>query len=649
MSKTMRLSSARLAILFVAIFACGVSLLLTAVYFLTARVLDREVDAVIRGEVDSLVDDYMRGGLIQLVSTLHRRSDNWGRTGAVYLLTEGNGYPIAGNLARWPREIAAYDTWIEFNIDASDSGGVTKHPVRAHTFRLPGGRRLLVGTDILERRRLASRLRTAMFWGVGSSVALAALVGAFYSRRVRRRVTVIADTCRRIMNGNLAERLPIEASHDEFDELATAVNQMLHRIHQQTDMLRTTFDSAAHDLRAPLYRARVRIEEALQHEDLSTPARETMEATLAELERVQRTLGTLLQIAQTDGRGSEVVTEDLDLAALAREMVELYQPEAGTREIALEYSGADTASMRGNRQLLAQAIVNLVENALKYVHAGGRVAVDVQTAPRETLLSVADNGPGIPVEDRERIMQPFVRLERDRGQLGSGLGLSLVAAVMRLHQGSIELADNEPGLKVVCRFLSPHHFITSSLHIYLDPHPARIAARAVLAAQHTALRRAGRLFDAAQLHPFTEACGNLRRQCLAIDRAVVKLLGALLDIEHDTLAVDARRHQESAAQVAVFGDRRAPWPTSAAGSDHRDDRHARAGRDEGRGSFQHAHARNPAAQSRALRLCAAHRYAGTRARRFVGADAAALGANRAGSRDTFALRVLCAILSHGDQ
>lgn len=448
----MRLSSARLAILFVAIFACGVSLLLTAVYFLTARVLDREVDAVIRGEVESLVDDYMRGGLIQLVSTLHRRSDNWGRTGAVYLLTEANGYPIAGNLASWPREIAAYDTGIEFNIDASDSGGVTQHPVRAHTFRLPGGRRLLVGTDILERRRLASRLRTAMFWGVGSSVALAALVGAFYSRRVRRRVAVIADTCRRIMNGNLAERLPIEASHDEFDELATAVNQMLHRIHQQTDMLRTTFDSAAHDLRAPLYRARVRIEEALQHEDLSTPARETMEATLAELERVQRTLGTLLQIAQTDGRGSEVVTEDLDLAALAREMVELYQPEAGTRELALEYSGADAASVRGNRQLLAQAIVNLVENALKYVHAGGRVAVEVQATPSETILSVADNGPGIPAEDRERIMQPFVRLERDRGQLGSGLGLSLVAAVMRLHNGSIELADNEPGLKVVCRF-----------------------------------------------------------------------------------------------------------------------------------------------------------------------------------------------------
>jgi signal transduction histidine kinase len=448
----MRLSSARLATLFVVIFACGVSLLLTAVYFLTARVLDREVDAVIRGEVDSLVDDYMGGGILQLVSTLHRRSDNWGRTGAVYLLTESNGYPIAGNLAGWPREVDTYGTWVEFTIDASDSGGVLQHPVRAQTFRLPGGRRLLVGTDILERRRLASRLRTAMLWGVGSSVALAALIGVGYSRRVRRRVAMIADACRTIMNGNLAERLPVENSHDEFDELATAVNQMLNRIHQQTDMLRTTFDSAAHDLRAPLYRARVRIEESLQHEDLSGRSRETMEATLAELDRVQRTLGTLLQIAQADGRGSEVAVEQIDLAALAREMAELYQPEAGTHDITVEYRGEDSAMLPGNRQLLAQAIVNLLENALKYVHPGGHVVVGVERSEAECRLSVGDDGPGIPAEERERILQPFVRLERDRQQIGSGLGLSLVAAVMRLHHGTIELLDNNPGLRVLCKF-----------------------------------------------------------------------------------------------------------------------------------------------------------------------------------------------------
>jgi signal transduction histidine kinase len=448
--KFMRLSSARLATVFVAIFAIGVTLLLATVYVLTVRVLDREVDTIIRAEVNSLVEDYSSGGLIQLVSTLRRRSDNWGRTGAVYLLTEANGYPIVGNLASWPHELTIRGNSIEFEIDASEAGGVVAHPVRAQMFRLPGGRRLLVGTDILERRRLAWRLRNAMFWGVGSCVVLATLFGVFYSRRVRRRVAAIATTCETIMNGDLAQRLPVERTQDEFDELATAVNHMLDRIQHQTDMLQTTFDSAAHDLRAPLYRARVRIEESLQYEELNTSARETLEATVAELDRVQRTLGTLLQIARADGRGRSVEAEDVDLAALAREIVELYQPEAGDRKILLEYEGIPSAPMRGNRQLLAQAMVNLIENALKYVPSGGRIYAQVSERGESWSLAVCDNGPGIPAEDRQRILQPFVRLERDREQTGSGLGLSLVAAVTRLHGGTIELDDHQPGLIVRC-------------------------------------------------------------------------------------------------------------------------------------------------------------------------------------------------------
>ena len=263
----MRLSSARLAALFVVIFAAAITLVLTAVYVLTARVLDREVDSVIRSEVTHLVDDYSSGGLLQLVATLRRRADSWDRTGAVYLLIEPNGYPIAGNLAHWPYEFDTYGNWIEFEIDASEAGGVVSHPVRAQVFLLPGGRRLLVGTDILERRKLAIRLRTAMFWGAGSSVLLATIFGFSYSRRIRRRVRAFASTCESIMAGDLSRRLQVEKSHDEFDELGTAVNRMLETIELQTDMLRTTFDSAAHDLRGPLYRARVRIEESLSTKD----------------------------------------------------------------------------------------------------------------------------------------------------------------------------------------------------------------------------------------------------------------------------------------------------------------------------------------------------------------------------------------------
>jgi signal transduction histidine kinase len=446
----MRLSTSRLAALFILIFAAGVTLVLTAVYFLTARVLDNEVDAVINSEVNNLVDDYSRGGLLQLITTLHRRADSWGRSGAVYLLVESNGFPIAGNLARWPQVVNRYNDWVEFEIDASEAGGVVSHPVRAQIIRLPGNRWLLVGTDILERSRLASRLRTAMFWGVGSSVLLATLFGISYSRRIRRRVRTFAATCESIMAGDLSQRLHVEAAHDEFDALGAAVNRMLETIQQQTDMLRTTFDSAAHDLRGPLYRARVRIEESLQHDGLTENVRGTMEATLAELDRVQRTLGILLQIAQTDSRGREVPTEEVDVAALVGELVELYQPEAGTRHINLDYRGEDTTVIRGNRQLLAQAVVNLIENAIKYVPEGGKIEASVRTTGESVTLTVADNGPGIPTADRQRILQPFVRLERDREQVGSGLGLSLVAAVMRLHRATMELLDNQPGLIVRC-------------------------------------------------------------------------------------------------------------------------------------------------------------------------------------------------------
>jgi signal transduction histidine kinase len=448
---TFRLSSARLAALYVIIFAVGVISLLTAVFFLTARVLDREVDAVIQAEVNGLVDVYRQGGMLQLIGTLHRRADSWGRTGAVYLLANPDGSRIAGNIARWPSQVVANNQWLEFDIDATERGVVVSHPVRAQALALQGGPTLLVGTDILERKRLASRLRNAMFWCASLCVLLGIVVTSTYSRGVRRRISSIAATCETIISGKLSQRLAIENTKDEFDELSHTVNHMLDRIQQQTEILRTTFDSAAHDLRAPLYRARVRIEETLQHEDIAGNARDTMEATLVELERVQRTLGTLLQIAQAEGHGRELATETLDLAALVHEIVDLYQPEATTRNIGLTARTPDNTPLLGSRQLLAQALVNLVENALKYVPENGHVVIDVSVEPNAIILSVADDGPGVPAEDRERVLQPFIRLERDRARTGSGLGLSLVAAVMRLHRASMELLDNHPGLIVRCK------------------------------------------------------------------------------------------------------------------------------------------------------------------------------------------------------
>jgi signal transduction histidine kinase len=246
-------------------------------------------------------------------------------------------------------------------------------------------------------------------------------------------------------------RLPLNGSKDEFDQLAGAVNHVLDRIEQQTEAVRATFNSAAHDLRSPLHRMRVRLEAALQHGAWNEHERAAIDDTIDDLERVQRTLATLLQIAQADAAAAPG-TEAVDLAALARELVELYAPEARERGLTLAAPAAEPALIHGNRQLLAQLLVNLLENAIKYVPRGGHIDIEVQRQEQRVVVRVCDDGPGIPEASRQAVLQPFQRLERDHGTRGSGLGLSLVAAVTRLHRGVLTLADNAPGLEARCEF-----------------------------------------------------------------------------------------------------------------------------------------------------------------------------------------------------
>jgi signal transduction histidine kinase len=262
-----------------------------------------------------------------------------------------------------------------------------------------------------------------------------------------------ATTCETIMQGDLTQRLRVDGSRGEFDALAVAVNAMLDRIEQQTTTLRTAFDSIAHDLRTPLYRLRVRLEEAQLREDLPAETQELVAPSLEELDRVQRTLGTLLEIARAEAAGVATHGDAVDLATLAANLVELYQP--GMRAAGLEVSvnAPGPAPLTGNRQLLAQLITNLLENALKYVPHGGRVEVSVGSRPGGVWLRVADNGPGIAAADREAALRPFVRIGDGAGRApGSGLGLSLAAAVARLHGASLMLGDNSPGLIVQCDF-----------------------------------------------------------------------------------------------------------------------------------------------------------------------------------------------------
>ena len=444
-------STARLALWYMFAVAIGAGALLWSAYLLTQRAMERQVDLVVETEIESLREEYRGGGIRRLVSVLDQRTDDWGRLGAAYLLVDRQGVPLGGNLPEWPKRFTGSGAWLEFEITVDEQGRAVSHPVRAAVVAL-NGNRLLVGTDVSERRRIAQRLRQTSFWGIGLTVALMALTAWWFSRRVAARVRAVAQACESIISGDLTRRLPLEGNADEFDQLAATVNSMLDRIEQQTAAVRVTFNSAAHDLRGPMHRMRARLEAALHAASAGSAADAAMQATVADLERVQRTLATLLQIAQAEAGGGGAAPESVDLARLAHELGELYAPEAQQRRLELRVVADAPAAISGHQQLLAQLVTNLLENALKYVPTGGAIELRVSVAGGRVQLCVCDDGRGIPAARHAEMLLPFRRHERDAATPGSGLGLSLVAAVVRLHHGRLELLDAGPGLAVCCTF-----------------------------------------------------------------------------------------------------------------------------------------------------------------------------------------------------
>jgi signal transduction histidine kinase len=444
-------STARLALWYMFGVAVGVSVLLGSAYLFTQRAMEKNVDLVIDTEIESLREDYRGGGLKRLVSVLDQRDDDWGRLGAAYLLIDHRGAPLGGNLGAWPKNSTRSGRWIEFDMPAVEQGKTVMHPVRAAVVALDGNR-LLVGTDVSERLRFARRMRETTYWGMGLTGAFMVLTAWWFSRRVAARVLAVAEACESIISGDLSRRLPIEHNADEFDQLAGTVNGMLDRIEQQTAAVRITFNSAAHDLRAPLQRIRGRLETALLGAKAGDATDVAVQGVLEDLERVQRTLAVLLQIAQAEAGGAGLPPERVDLARLARELGELYAPEAQTRRLSLRVSADEAAYVSGHQQLLAQLLTNLIENSIKYVPAGGAVELAVRHSSGEVSVGITDNGPGIPNASHADMLLPFRRLERDFATAGSGLGLSLVAAVVRLHHGRLEMRELSPGLAVTCTF-----------------------------------------------------------------------------------------------------------------------------------------------------------------------------------------------------
>lgn len=455
LGKLLRTTAFRLTLVYLAIFVVFAGSLLGYFALNTRRLITEQITSTVDAEITILTEQYSLGGIRRLVIIIENRSRRPGSS--LYLVTTPTGEGLAGNVGSIEPGVLDKPGWYETAYRRLEEPEGPEHRALVRVTQLPSGFRLLVGRDLDERERLYEIIATAGRWSVAIVMVLGIAGGVFVSRRVLRRVDAMTDTARTIMAGNLSGRLPVIGTGDEFDRLASNLNTMLERIELLMHGLKEVSDNVAHDLKTPLTRLRNRCEEALRLAKTEPDYRAALEATIEESEGLIRTFDALLMIARAEsGEAREGMTE-FDATEIARDVTELYEPLADEKGLSLHVEASPPAPVKGNRELVSQALANLVDNAIKYGAAGkpslnatpAEVVVSAGAEGDRILLTVRDQGPGIPPKDRPRVVERFVRLEQSRSKPGSGLGLSLAAAVARLHGGELRLEDNEPGLKAV--------------------------------------------------------------------------------------------------------------------------------------------------------------------------------------------------------
>jgi signal transduction histidine kinase len=455
LGKLFRTTTFKLTLVYLAVFALFAVFLL-GYFFLHTRVLITEqINDTVNAEITGLTEQYRLGGIRRLVDVIDARARRPGSS--LYLVTTFNGDSLAGNISSLAPGILDTPGWNETTYHRLEETDNSEHQALVRVFQLPGGFRLLVGRDLDERERLFHIVIDAGRWSAAIVVVLGILGGLFITRRVLRRVDAMTETTRTIMAGELSGRLPVAGTGDELDRLAENLNEMLERIEALMLGLKEVSDNIAHDLKTPLTRLHNRAEDALRVAKGEGEYREALEQTLDESESLIRTFDALLMIARAEAGHSRDDMAEFDAAEIARDVGELYEPLAEEKGITLKVEADQAAPVKGNRELVSQALANLIDNAIKYAgpdhpSANGQAAQIVVRALNEgehILLSVDDSGPGIPAEDHARVTERFVRLEQSRSKPGSGLGLSLTAAVARLHGGELKVEDNQPGLKSI--------------------------------------------------------------------------------------------------------------------------------------------------------------------------------------------------------
>ena len=453
LARLVRTTAFKLLAAYLAVFAIFAVSVIGYTAWHTRELIQNQVADDLDREVRFLSDQYRSGGIQRLVYVIDRRSRRPGS--ALYMLANFQGEVLATNVADLSLGLLNEAGTRFATYNRSDDGGASRsHVAFVQVFMLPGGYRLLVGRDIEERDTLRDLVARPAQGAVVLIVVLGLAGGVFVTRRVLKRIDAMTATTETIMAGDLSGRLAVAGTGDEFDRLAHSLNAMLERIEALMLGLKEVSDNIAHDLKTPLTRLRNRAEEALRTARTDDDWRAALETTIEESDGLIRTFNALLMIARAEaGQARDSMTE-VDLSDIAANVSELYEPLADEQGLDLTVA-LEPVTVHGVRELLAQALSNLLDNAIKYGAptdgARGRIAVTLVRDDTAAVLRVADSGPGIAAADRERVVERFVRLEASRTRPGSGLGLSLVAAVARLHGGELSFADNGPGLVVTLR------------------------------------------------------------------------------------------------------------------------------------------------------------------------------------------------------
>ena len=449
----------KLALIYTLVFGISVGGLFAFVYYTTATFAEQQLEAAIDADVGGFLENFQRpgSGLVGLARAINRRADpnagaGYSRDG-IYVLVDPVGSRIAGNLQSWPQKVEAEGIWINFTINDLRGATASTADVRAKQYAVPCGANgdchLLVGRDVRESHVFRQRLLDSLNIGLALTLALGLIGGFVFSRVVMRRIEAITRTCRRIMSGDLSQRVPISRRNDELGELSTSINAMLDQIERLMRGMQQVSDNVAHDLRTPLTRLRARLENALRHMD-EPHEREAIEGALLDADSLLATFAALLRIARAEA-GLQRNFVEVDLHALAEEVADLYGALAEEKGLNFVTQLQEGVTVQGDPNLIGQALANMVDNAIKYTEQGAvTVALEVQGG--QPALIVSDTGPGVPDEYKSKVLERLFRMEQSRTSPGSGLGLALVSAVAKSHGLELKLEDNFPGLRVILRF-----------------------------------------------------------------------------------------------------------------------------------------------------------------------------------------------------